>query len=104
MARKRRVRYKGGHIYIVSNPRRTVLYIGVTAYLEKRAAQHAARMGCRFTRKYNCTDLIYYEPFPLIVEAIGREKQLKRWRNAWKLQLIRTMNPTLETLSYEAGV
>jgi putative endonuclease len=102
MPRKRRI-LKGGHVYIVSNPRRTVFYTGVTAYLERRAAQHASRMGCRFTRKYNCTDLIYYEPFPLITEAIGREKQLKRWRRKWKEALITAFNPGMKALRYEAG-
>ena len=101
---RRRNALKGGYVYIVSNPRRTVLYTGVTAHLERRAAQHASGSGSVFTRRYNCTDLIYYETFPLIVEAIHREKQLKRWHRRWKLDLIRALNPNMETLCLRTGV
>ena len=69
---------KGGHVYIVANRRRTVYYIGVTANLQRRSYEHKYGDGSAFTKKYHCTDLIYYEAFPLIVEAIAREKQLKK--------------------------
>jgi len=52
---------RGGCVYIVSNKRRTVYYIGVTANLSQRVLQHKSGEGSVFTKKYNCTDLIYYE-------------------------------------------
>lgn len=89
---------KNGYVYIVSNKYRTVFYIGVTSNLAVRSHQHKMRKGCWFTRKYNCTDLIYYECFDSIIPAIEREKELKRFRRKWKLELIRQMNPDMKDL------
>tara|TARA_R110001592_G_scaffold271645_3_gene538194 strand:- start:2147 stop:2422 length:276 start_codon:yes stop_codon:yes gene_type:complete len=66
---------KGGYIYIVSNKTRTVLYIGVTSDLANRVFQHKEGKGSQFTSKYNCKDLLYYEFFDSIDEAILREKR-----------------------------
>lgn len=92
---------KGGYVYIVSNKKRTVLYIGVTANLAMRIAQHKCGSGSVFTRRYRCYDLIYFEKFDTIVDAITREKQLKNWKREWKLDLIREMNEKLEDLSID---
>lgn len=94
---------KGGYIYIVSNKYRTTLYIGVTTDLAARSDQHKNGDGSKFTKKYQCTDLIYYEFFPTIVEAINREKQLKKWKRVWKEDLIRRINPTLKDLYDDIG-
>ena len=51
-----------------------------------------------FTSKYNLKDLIYYELFEDINQAISREKQLKNWKKKWKINLIKTINPELKTL------
>lgn len=88
----------GGCVYIMSNRHRTVYYTGVTADLRRRVHEHRTGQGSAFAKKYNCTDLIYYETFGRIEEAIAREKQLKRWRRAWKDDLIQQMNPTLKDL------
>lgn len=69
----------GGTVYILSNKKRSVLYIGVTSDLVVRIQQHQEGKDGSFTTKYNCTDLIYYEHFRSIEEAIKREKQLKNW-------------------------
>ena len=90
---------RGGCIYIMTNPHRTVCYIGVAADLYRRVHQHRSGEGSAFTKKYNCTDLLYYEVFGRIEEAIAREKQLKKWHRAWKEELIRKMNPTLQDLT-----
>ena len=86
------------YIYILSNKYRTTFYIGVTNDLNKRVSQHNSNVGSVFTSKYKITDLIYYETFNNIDIAIAREKQLKNWRKDWKLNLIRSQNPKLETL------
>ena len=90
---------KGGYIYIMSNKNRTVLYIGVTSTLYWRVLQHKEGSGSTFTKKYNCFDLVYYEMFFSIEEAISREKQLKKWKRAWKDELIKKLNPKLEDLT-----
>ena len=92
------MRGKGGYIYIVSNKHRTVLYIGVTSQLYSRIWEHKNREGSIFTRRYNCTDLVYYEFFDSIEAAIEREKRLKKWRRAWKDELIQQRNPDLRDL------
>jgi putative endonuclease len=89
---------KGGYIYILSNKNRTVLYIGVTSDLYNRITQHKSGEGSVFTKKYNCTDLLYYEFFESIVAAIEREKELKKWNRSWKDELIKKTNPELKDL------
>ena len=86
-------------VYIMSNAHRTVFYIGVTGNLPKRVAQHQQGQGSRFTAKYNCYHLIYYETFQQACTAIAREKNLKNWHRTWKINLIRQCNPELKDLS-----
>ncbi len=86
------------YVYICSNKYRTVFYTGVTNNLNKRIASHAAGEGSKFTSRYNCTDLIYYEEFRDIRQAISREKQLKNWKRQWKLDLVKSINPELKKL------
>ncbi len=82
----------------MSNRHRTVYYIGVTADLPTRTYQHRHGTGLAFTKQYQCTDLIYYEAFGRIEEAIAREKQLKKWNRAWKERLVKEQNPTQRDL------
>ncbi|WP_093140268.1 GIY-YIG nuclease family protein [Ulvibacter litoralis] len=89
---------KRSFVYIMTNKYRTTFYIGVTANLQKRILEHIEGVGSKFTSKYNLKDLIYFEEFSDIEQAIAREKQLKNWHKGWKLNLIRETNPKLETL------
>jgi putative endonuclease len=84
----------------MTNKYRTTFYIGVTADLSKRMVEHIEGSGSKFTKKYNLTDLVYFETFTDINQAIAREKQLKNWHHDWKVNLIKEQNPTLETLGY----
>lgn len=89
---------KGGYIYIVSNKTRTVLYTGVTSNLQARIYQHKFEDGSKFTTKYRCTDLLYYEIFTDIVSAIKREKQIKKWKREYKENVINEFNPSWSDL------
>ena len=80
-------------VYFMANAMRTVLYIGVTNDLARRWWEHSNGTVDGFTRRYRCHDLIYYEEFGQIEEAIAREKQLKGWTRAKKEALIDTINP-----------
>ena len=82
----------------MTNKYRTTFYIGVTNDLHKRIVEHQNGIGSEFTRKYNLKDLIYFEKFTDINQAISREKQLKNWHKDWKINLIKKSNPTLKTL------
>ena len=89
---------KTSYVYILTNKYRTTFYIGVTEKLKKRIEQHSDGIGSKFTSKYNTKDLVYFEEFIDINQAILREKQLKNWHHDWKINLIKEMNPTLKTL------
>lgn len=86
-------------IYIMSNKNLTTFYIGVTNDLERRVKEHKSGRGSEFTSKYNLHHLVYFENFNDIESAIKREKQLKRWRREWKINLIRELNLTLDDLA-----
>ncbi len=92
-----------GHfwIYILTNQRHTVLYIGITNSLHRRGWQHTTGSGSEFTKKYNASTLIYYENYSDPRDAIAREKQLKRWNRAKKEWLIARVNPEWRDLGAE---
>ncbi len=87
------------YVYILSNPRRTVLYIGVTNNLERRIYEHKQSLVEGFTKRYLVRDLMYFEETDDVMSAIEREKQLKGWRRSRKAELIETMNPGWRDLS-----
>ncbi|MGZ9898579.1 GIY-YIG nuclease family protein [Shewanella gaetbuli] len=81
------------YVYILSNKPKGTLYIGVTSSLIKRVYQHKTKMSDGFTSKYNIKNLVYFEMYDDIYDAITREKLLKGWRRDWKLKLIEKKNP-----------
>lgn len=84
-------------IYILSNKNRTTLYVGVTNNIIRRLSEHkSTKTG--FAYRYNCFDLVYYEHFTQILQAIAREKQIKKWSRSKKDKLIATKNPELKNL------
>jgi len=88
-----------GFVYIMTNVTRSILYIGVTSNLKRRITEHKEGHGSEFTIKYEVKDLMFYEGFRLITDAIAREKQLKKWHKQWKWNLITASNPNLLDLS-----
>ncbi len=88
-------------VYIMTNPRKTVLYTGVTNDLARRVYEHKERRAPSFASRYNVTDLIYYEVAETAEAAIAREKQVKAGSRRRKIELIRRMNPTWRDLSGE---
>ncbi len=75
------------------------MYIGVTNNLARRVSEHKARLVPGFTRKYEVSQLVYFETFNSILEARAREYSLKRWRRAWKIALIEKLNPDWRDLT-----
>src|ERR1700747_3226399 len=89
------MRHQNYFVYILTNAdRHTVLYIGVTNDLERRASDHSLGRGSAFVKQYNANGLVYFEAFPDPRSAIAREKQLKNWSRAKKDALIAKGNPT----------
>jgi putative endonuclease len=93
---------KKGFVYIMSNLNRTTFYIGVTNNIEKRVIEHKNSTGSIFTSKYKLYDLVYFEEFQNIKDAINRETQLKNWHQEWKINLIKTINPEMKDLFKES--
>ena len=87
-----------GWVYIMTNRRNGVLYIGVTADLAARISQHRQRKGSAFCRRYGLDRLVYAEPHVEMADAIAREKAMKAWRRAWKIELIEKTNPQWDDL------
>ncbi len=86
--------FKTYHTYIVTNKNHTVLYTGVTSDLRKRILEHRYKMYPHsFTARYNADQLVYYEAFFDIGEAIAREKQIKAGSRQKKNDLINSFNP-----------
>jgi putative endonuclease len=90
---------KSYYIYILSNFTNTTLYIGVTSNLEQRMYQHKNKLLKGFTEKFNVKKLVYFKETNEVYEALKREKLLKKWHRAWKVELIRKENPYFEDLS-----
>ncbi|WP_150524192.1 GIY-YIG nuclease family protein [Roseibium sediminis] len=86
------------YIYILASRQRGTLYVGVTNDLARRVHEHREKQADGFTRQHGVTRLVYYETFGSPEEAIAREKRLKRWNRAWKIQAIEAFNPDWEDL------
>ena len=84
---------KDYYIYILASRRNGTLYIGVTNNLIKRVGEHRENIADGFTKKYKVHNLAYLEHTKDIKAALEREKRLKAWKRAWKIRLIKEMNP-----------
>ena len=80
-------------VYILANRPKGILYVGVTNDLARRAWEHKNKLAKGFTSTYGVIRLVYYEEHASILEARAREHTLKRWRRAWKFELIENVNP-----------
>ena len=87
------------HVHILSNRPRGTLYVGVTRDLRRRVMQHKLGLLDGFTKTYGLKLLVYYEGYQRSSEAIHREKRLKHWNRAWKLDPIESTNPGWEDLN-----
>ncbi len=91
-------------VYIMASQRNGTLYTGVTSNLSRRAWEHREGKTPGFTQQYKCRMLVYYEFYPDIASAIGREKQIKAGSRAKKLALIEAMNPGWRELYEELSL
>ncbi len=91
------------YVYILASKKRGTLYIGVTSDLVKRIFEHKNNFVEGFTQKYHVHQLVYYEVFEDINNAILREKQLKKWNRVWKFELIENFNPEWRDLYNEVA-
>jgi putative endonuclease len=84
---------KSRYVYIMTNKPQGVLYIGVTDNINARVEEHKTKVFRKsFTAKYNCDKLVYLEEYHTGSEAALREKQMKKWKRDWKINLIEGSN------------
>ena len=81
------------YVYMLASGRYGTLYLGVTSDLVKRTWQHREGFIDGFSKTHNVKQLVWYEVHEDILAAITREKQIKKWNRAWKMQLIHERNP-----------
>jgi putative endonuclease len=86
-------------VYIITNKKDGVLYIGVSSDLERRMFEHKNKLVEGFSSRYNLDKLIYFEVYQYVSDAIRREKSLKKWKREWKINLIVEENPDWKDLS-----
>ena len=83
---------------MLANKPNGTLYIGVTSNLVQRVWQHKNDFVAGFTKRFSVHRLVWYEVHESVESAISREKALKKWNRAWKIELIEKGNPTWEEL------
>ncbi len=86
------------YVYILASRKNGTLYIGVTDNLVKRVHEHKNKLIDGFTKKYCVHNLVYFEQINDIKSTIQREKQLKKWKRQWKINLIEKNNPEWKDL------
>ena len=91
----------GGYVYILTNRKNGALYTGVRADIAQRIMQHREGTGSKFCRKYGIKRLVHVEWHDTIIDAIAREKAIKKWNRAWKVALIERDNPDWHDLFFD---
>jgi len=90
-------------VYLLASRRNGTLYLGVTSHLVQRIHQHREGLIPGFTREYGVKMLVWFEQHPTMDAAIQREKRIKKWNRAWKLELIESANPEWHDLAEDFG-
>jgi putative endonuclease len=88
------------YVYILTNPTYTTLYVGMTNDIERRVYEHSHKLYAGFASRYNLTYLVFCEETANVYDAIQREKQIKGWTRARKIDLIESVNPEWRDLSH----
>jgi putative endonuclease len=88
-----------GYVYILASKRNGTLYTGVTRDLSTRLYEHQHELTPGFTSRYGVKTLVWFEEHDLLIDAIQREKNIKKWPRAWKLNLIEENNPDWQDIS-----
>ena len=89
-----------GYVYILASDRNGTIYTGVTSNPARRLLEHRHELTPGFTSRYGVKTLVWIERHDLVVDAIKREKAIKKWPRQWKVELIETVNPNWEDVSH----
>jgi len=86
-------------VYILASRKHGTLYVGVTNDVARRVQEHRDGKASAFTKKYRVHRLVYAETHDDVDDAIRREKAIKEWQRAWKVQLVERSNPDWNDLT-----
>jgi putative endonuclease len=87
-------------VYVLANLQNTTFYVGVTTAIRIRVWEHKTKQNpASFTARYNVDKLVYFEGFDTVLDAIHREKYIKGKSRAWKIELIKSVNPDFKELT-----
>jgi len=89
------------YLYILINKKNGTLYIGVSNDLERRMFEHKNKLVDGFAKTYGLDKLVYFESYQYVNDAIKREKNMKKWKRQWKINLIEKENPDWNDLSFD---
>ncbi|MDH4986446.1 GIY-YIG nuclease family protein [Aminobacter anthyllidis] len=89
-----------GYVYILASQKNGTLYTGATSDLPGRLLQHQAGTGSKFAARYGAVRLVWFDEYGLVVDAIAREKAIKKWPRAWKVKLIEERNPDWRDIAW----
>jgi putative endonuclease len=89
------------YVYILASRKDGAMYIGITNDIVRRVFEHRTKAVPGFTSLHTITRLVWFETYDDPISAISREKELKKWRRAWKTKLIESQNPRWNDL-YES--
>ena len=81
------------YVYILASRRDGATYVGITSDLVRRVYEHRTKAVRGFTSRYNIARLVWFEVYEDPISAISREKELKKWKRVWKVQLVEAENP-----------
>ena len=84
---------RGGAVYMLASQKGGTIYTGVTADLPRRVHEHESGAGSLFAARHGALRLVWYDEYPDIVQAITREKTIKKWCRRWKVEAIEARNP-----------
>ena len=89
-----------GYVYIMASQKNGTLYVGVTSDLAGRLLQHRSGTGSKFVARYGVVRLVWFDEYELIIDAIAREKAIKKWPRQWKIKLIEERNPDWQDITW----
>ncbi len=89
------------YVYLLTNWNSKVMYVGMTNDLQRRTYEHKHKVYRGFTSRYNLNKLVYFEHTTDVLQAIAREKEIKKWRREKKNRLVESMNPEWKDLAAE---
>lgn len=86
------------HVYILASGKKETLYVGSSSEIVKRATQHKQGLVDGFTKKYGVNKLVHFEEAQDAYAMVTRERQIKKWKRQWKINLIEKTNPEWKDL------